>query len=167
MLGRLCVSSLFSTQQFIVLKKFCCRNIQEKFTWGWKGIIQYMQEPPEKKMSLSNSKWSDSFHFSVFWPTSFKLFNNTLTSDEQGLEWYELLLTPQCDKPCHLYRSKSHNWVISLFSECFLVNNQLCISSFATDKNKKNCVEDFSGAFLLWSRVFGTATTQYAQTRLL
>ena len=42
-----------------------------------------------------------------------------------------------------------------LFSACFLVNNQLCISSFATEKNtKKNQVEDFSGAFLLWLSVY-------------
>ena len=34
------------------------------------------------------------------------------------------------------------------FSACLLVNNQLCISSFAPDNNYEIYVEDFSGAFL-------------------
>ena len=76
----------------------------------------------KKKMPLSNPKWSDGLNFSAFWFILFKLFNNILISDEQSPEWYGLLLTPQCDKLCHLHIGRGHTWMI-LFSAFFPVNN--------------------------------------------
>ena len=57
-------------------------------------IIQYIQEHPEKKMLLSNSKWSDSPNFSAFSPILLKLFNDSLISNEKGWQWYGLLHAP-------------------------------------------------------------------------
>ena len=54
-----------------------------------------MQEHPEKKMSLSNPKWSDSLNFLAFCPILFKLFIDALIFNEQDQEWYGLLYTPQ------------------------------------------------------------------------
>ena len=49
----------------------------------------------------------------------FKMFNDTLISDEQGREICGLLLTPQCDKPGRLHIGRGHTWVILCFQPVF------------------------------------------------
>ena len=96
-----------------------CWKIVKRFTWGWNWIIQYKQEHPEKKLLLSNPKWSDSLNSLVFCSILFKLFYDTLISNEKGKEYYGPLHTPQCDKPCHLHNRRGHAWVILCFQPVF------------------------------------------------
>ena len=146
-LGRVSVLSLYSTLQFILPRQFCRRKVQKKMYMRLeRNNVIYMQEHPEKKKSQSNPNWSDSLNFLAFRPTLCKLFNDTLIYDEQDWEWYGLLLTPQCDKLCHLLTGKGHTWMILCFHPVFL--STLCISSFVAE-TKKKYVEDFSGAFLM------------------
>ena len=101
-LGWVCVLSLKFTQQSILPKQFCHRKILKIFTWGWKGIIQYVQEHHEKNMSVSNPKGSDSPNSLFPCLILFKLFKEIFIFNEQGLEWYALLHTgpvQDCFKP--------------------------------------------------------------------
>ena len=88
-------------------------------SWGWSGINQYKQDHPEKKMLLSKPKYSDSPNPLASCLISFKVSNDILISNENSLECYWLLLTPQCDKPCCLLTGWGHTWVILFFQSSF------------------------------------------------
>ena len=68
-----------------------------------------------------------------------------MISNEQGRGRYGLLLTHQCDKPCHLHIGRGHTVFLS--------------------KNPKNYVEYFSGAFLFWLSVCWVYVTNQIQIK--
>ena len=67
-----------------------------------------MQEHPEEIIPLRNPKWSGILNFLAVGPILFKVFNDTLISDEQGRVICGLLLIRWCNKPVYLHRQRSH-----------------------------------------------------------
>ena len=85
---------------FLVGNQGLIKELRQDGVESWNAIIQYRQEYPEKRVLLSNRKWSDSLNSSAL---SYFV--------EKGWECYRLLHTPQCDKSLHLHTERGHTWV--------------------------------------------------------
>ena len=95
-------------------------HLIKKYKWTRVNVTRPIKQPvkmvegrfslvaSEKKVLLSNQKYSDSLQSLAFCLVFFKLFREFFILNEKGLECYGLLHTPQCDKPCHLRLKRGH-----------------------------------------------------------